>query len=190
MFISKMLSENRNSFYRHFTLKKTKIKTVSVGISTENHKIKKTMKNLGLIMMIGLFSIITVRAQESKNFTKQFVAVEQAPLSDVIGELKTKEDYVYDEIYYSKMPLDGFEVNVGISFLPFVFAKYKENGSLEKFDKILTQLKTLPYNFEIKTDHKSYEKAVEITSKSTGKKVADLLLDNFGMITIDFASKM
>lgn len=147
------------------------------------------MKKIGLILIIGLFSIITIRAQNS--FTKQFSALEKAPLSDVMGELKTKDDYVYDVIYFSKMHLEGFEVNVGVKMpLAFVYAKYKESGSIEKLDKILTQLKTLPYSFEIKTDNKSYEKAVEITSKSTGKKVADLLLDNFGSIIIDFETKM
>lgn len=149
------------------------------------------MKKLGLLPIIGLFSIITIRAQESKNFTKQFLALEKAPLSDVMGELKTKDDYVYEAIYLSKMPLDEFEVNVGVRMpLAFVYANYKGNGSVEKFDKILTQLKTLPYNFEIKTDNKSYEKAVEITSKSTGKKVADMFLDNFGSLVIDFENKV
>ena len=149
------------------------------------------MKKLGLLLIIGLFSIISIRAQESKNFTKQFLALEKAPLSDVMRELKTKDDYVYEAIYLSKMPLDGFEVNVGLRMpLAFVYATYKGNGSLENFNKILTQLKNLPYDFEFKTENKSYEKAVEIKSKSTGKKVADLLLDNFGSLRIDFASKI
>jgi len=149
------------------------------------------MKKLGLLFIIGLFSIITIRAQESKNFTKQFLTLDKAPLSEVLGELKTKDDYVYEAIYLSKMPLEGFEVNVGIRMpLAFVYAKYKESGSVEKFDKILTQLKILPYNFETKTDNRSYEKAVEITSKTTGKKVADMFLDNFGSLVIDFDNKV
>lgn len=148
------------------------------------------MKKLGLLLIIGLFSIITIRAQESKNFAKQFESLEKATLPDVVGELKTKDDYVYEAIYFSKMPLDGFEVNIGIISLPSVYATYKGKGSVEIFDKIWAQLKVLPYDFEIKNDKKSYEKEIEIKSKSTGKKVAELILDNFGTIKIDFASKL
>jgi|GEM_PF-6563325 len=149
------------------------------------------MKKLGLLLIIGLFSIITIRAQESKNFTKQFLALEKAPLSDVIGELKTKDDYVYEAVYLSKMPLEGFEVSVGIKMpLAFVYATYKGKGTVEIFDKILTQLKTLPYDFETKTDNKSYDKALEIKSKATGKKIAEMFLDNFGSLVIDFDNKV
>src|SRR6218665_3985128 len=115
------------------------------------------MKKLGLLLIIGLFSIITISAQESKNFPKQFLALEKAPLSDVIGGLKTKDDYMYEGIYLSKIPLEGFEVSVGIKMpLAFVYATSKGKGTIESFDKILTQLKTLPYDFETKTDNKSY----------------------------------
>ncbi len=149
------------------------------------------MKKLGILIIIGLFSMITIRAQESKNFTKQFQILEKAPLSDVMGKLKTTDDYVYESIYLSKLPLDEFEVNVGIKMpLAFVYAVYKGSHSREKFDTILAQLKTLPYDFEPKTDNKFYDKAVEIKSKSTGKKVADMSLDNFGALMIDFENKV
>lgn len=96
------------------------------------------MKKLALLIIIALFSAITIQAQESKNFTQQFVALEKAPLSELMGDLKTKDDYVYEAIYRSKMSLEEFEVNVGVKHpLAFVYATYSGSGSVATFDKIL-----------------------------------------------------
>jgi len=73
---------------------------------------------LCFLLLVGF----TAQAQElSPNFRKQFKAIMTAKWEDVKGNLIEKKD---DKIaYYSKKPLDGFDVNagegIGGTLLPF-----------------------------------------------------------------------
>lgn len=147
---------------------------------------------LKLILFFGLLSwTLSAGAQDAKKFSKQFETLAKAPMEEVIGALKTKEDYVYDAVYHSKISLDEFETSIGIrGGIGFLFATYKVKATTKDFDRILSQLKSLPYDFEIKNDNKLYEKEVLIKSKTNGQRIAEITLDNFGSINIDFASKM